>query len=76
VLEVNVRRGSLLDADAVAREWADVLRRVRAGVLAATSRIRARLVRLSATDAEVIDRELRDALAILADDLADDADAR
>jgi hypothetical protein len=43
-------------------------RQVRAGVLAATSRIRAKLLHLSANDADVIDRESREALTVLADD--------
>lgn len=64
-MEVQKRRGELLEADEVAREWADVLRRVRAGVLAVTSRIRARLPHLTTEDGAVIDRELRDALASL-----------
>jgi len=51
----------------VARAWADVLRNVRAGVLAVTSRVRARLPHLSAQDAAVVDEELRQALAALAE---------
>lgn len=68
VLEVRRRGGELVAADAVAREWADILRRVRTGVLAVTSRVRAQLPHLTAQDAAVIDRELRDALSSLADD--------
>jgi phage terminase Nu1 subunit (DNA packaging protein) len=64
---VRKRRGELLDADTVARQWSDVLRRVRAGVMAVPSRVRAQLPRLTAQDIEVIDRELRDALTVLAD---------
>jgi phage terminase Nu1 subunit (DNA packaging protein) len=41
-LEVRKKRGALLDAEAVAREWSDVLRQVRAAVLAVPSRFRAR----------------------------------
>lgn len=70
-LEVRRRRGALLDAEAVRREWCDLLRQVRAGVLAVTSRVRSQLPHLSAHDADVLDRELRQALAAIAD--ADDS---
>jgi phage terminase Nu1 subunit (DNA packaging protein) len=66
-LEVKRRREMSLDADAVARQWSDILRRVRAGVLAVVSRVRAQLPHLTAHDVEVLDRELRDALTALAD---------
>lgn len=66
-IEVRQKRGALLAADAVAREWVDVLRQVRAGVLAVTSRVRAQLPHLTAHDARVIDQELHQALAGLAD---------
>jgi phage terminase Nu1 subunit (DNA packaging protein) len=64
---VKAKRGELLDADAVAREWADVLRQVRAGVLTVVSRVRVRLPHFSAADAAVLDDELRQALAALAE---------
>ena len=67
-MEVRQKRGALLDADTVVREWSDVLRQVRAGVLAVTSRVRAQLPHLTAHDAGVLDRELRQALTALADD--------
>lgn len=70
-LEVRRKRDTSLDADAVAREWGDVLRTVRASVLAVASRVRARLPHLTAQDAQVLDEELRQALAALAD--ADDS---
>jgi phage terminase Nu1 subunit (DNA packaging protein) len=70
-LEVNRRRGQLLDATAVEREWAGVLRAVRAGVLAVASRVRARLPHLTAHDAQVLDEELRAALAALGEDRGD-----
>jgi phage terminase Nu1 subunit (DNA packaging protein) len=66
-LEVQKRRGELLEAEAVAREWGDLCRTVRAGVLAVPSRIRQRVPSLRAQDVDVIDRELRDALAALVD---------
>ena len=68
--EAQAKRGALLEADAVAREWSDVLRQVRAGVLAVTSRVRAQLPHLTAHDAGVLDRELRQVLTALADDAA------
>jgi phage terminase Nu1 subunit (DNA packaging protein) len=50
-IEVAQKRGQLIDADEVAREWSDILRQVRAGVLAITSRVRSRLPHLTAHDA-------------------------
>src|SRR5205807_1156275 len=60
-LEVRKRRGELVDAAQVAREWADVLRTVRAGMLAIVSRLRARLPHLT-PDAHAVDHEIRAAL--------------
>lgn len=58
-------RGELVAADAVAREWADMLGIVRSRVMATPSRVAARLGHLSPLDIAAIDRELRDALAEL-----------
>lgn len=55
-------RAELVPASEVEREWADVLRTVRASMLAVPSRIAARLAHLSADDVSVIDREVREAL--------------
>ena len=66
-LEVQRRRGQLLEAAAVEREWAGVLRAVRAAVLAVASRVRARLPHLTVHDAQVLDEELRAALQALAE---------
>ena len=66
-LKLAATEGRLLDAAAVTAEWSDVLRQVRAGVLAAPGRIGARLG-LSAADVEAVAAELRDVLATLADD--------
>lgn len=68
VLEARRRAGELVDVEAVAREWADVLRLVRSSVLAVASRVRARLPQLTAADVAVLDEELRAALAAVADD--------
>lgn len=61
-----VARGSLIDAGEVTREWAEVLRKVRASMLAVSSRLRASLPHLTAADAAAIDREIRDSLTDLA----------
>jgi phage terminase Nu1 subunit (DNA packaging protein) len=52
-------RGALVDAEAVQREWSEVLRMVRAGMLAVPSRCGARLPHLSAHDVGEIDVEVR-----------------
>ena len=56
------QRGALLDSDAVEREWSDVLRGVRAGMLAVPSRVAQRLPHLTAHDVAEIDSEIRAAL--------------
>lgn len=61
-------RGDLVEAAEVEREWSDVLRRVRAGVMAAPSRIRQRLPHLTVDDAAALDAELRDVLTEIAND--------
>ncbi len=66
-------RGELLLAPDVAREWIDIQRRVRGGVLAVTSRVRARLPHLTPADAVEIDSEIRLALEALSNDDRDDA---
>jgi phage terminase Nu1 subunit (DNA packaging protein) len=65
-LEVRRKRGTLVEAEAVAREWSDVLRSVRAAVLAVPSRFRARCPHLTAHDVQVLDEQLRAALTALA----------
>lgn len=57
-------RGELVEAAAVERVWADLLRKVRARVLSVSPRLR-QVLNLSAADADIIDRELRDALSEL-----------
>jgi hypothetical protein len=49
-LKAAQARGSLLDAEAVEREWSDVLGTVRAGMLAVPSRAGARLPHLTGHD--------------------------
>ncbi|MFE3837908.1 DNA packaging protein [Pseudogemmobacter sonorensis] len=67
------QRGELVSAAEVERAWADTLRNLRSQLLAVPGRIRARLGHLTATDTAVIDREIRDALAELGGDDADDS---
>jgi phage terminase Nu1 subunit (DNA packaging protein) len=62
-LKNAVARDALLEAAAVEREWTSMLAGVRAGVLAASSRIGQRLPHLSLTDITEIDAELRAVLA-------------
>lgn len=61
-------RGELVPAGDVTREWAEVLRKVRAGVLAMPSRVRASLPHLTPSDMAVMDREIRATLEGLAHD--------
>lgn len=64
----ELARGTLVEADAVKREWAGVLRTLRSGMLAIPSRVRQTAAHLTATDIASIDREIRDTLKALADD--------
>jgi Phage DNA packaging protein, Nu1 subunit of terminase len=59
-------RGDMLDANAVAREWASVLRDVRAAILSTPSRIGSRLPHLTAHDVGEISQELVAVLQLLA----------
>lgn len=67
-MKVATRRGELLDAAAVEREWTGVLRTVRSGVLAVPARVGARLGHLKPSDVAAIDGELRSALTALGGD--------
>jgi phage terminase Nu1 subunit (DNA packaging protein) len=82
-LRVARQRGELLDAGEVEREWSDILRTVRSGVLA----VPARLTQLGPQDRAALDAELRRALtalgegrrpetSLLSKEVADDAGAR
>jgi phage terminase Nu1 subunit (DNA packaging protein) len=70
-IEVRRKREDLVDAGDVAREWAAIIRAVRAAVLAVPSRVRARLPHLTPHDGLVLDEEVRAALTTLADDGGD-----
>lgn len=59
-------RGELLPTAEVEKEWASILRDVRAAMLALPSRLQQKLPHLTAHDVATIDREIRDALAELA----------
>ncbi len=63
-----VSRHELVSVTEVQRGWSDILRKVRARVLACPSRIRSRLSHLTIYDGEIIDAELRSALTELAND--------
>src|SRR5437867_12750798 len=53
-IEVQQKRGRLLPAADVAREWEGIVRDARAALLAVVSRVRARLPHLTAHDAAVL----------------------
>ena len=61
-------RRELLPATEVEREWGDMLRLLRARLLALPSRIQQRLGHLTAHDLSTMDREIRDTLMELSDD--------
>jgi phage terminase Nu1 subunit (DNA packaging protein) len=60
-------RGELVEAVAVQAEWSDVLRTVRAGMLAVPSRVAARLPHLPKHDVAEVDAEIRTALTAMGD---------
>jgi phage terminase Nu1 subunit (DNA packaging protein) len=62
------RRGELLEAGAVENEWSYILRSVRAGMLAVSSRCGARLPHLSTDDIAEIDAEVRAVLTEVGND--------
>lgn len=62
---VQRERGELVEAAAVTREWANVLRDLRNALLAVPSRCGAGLPHLTATDIATIDSEIRRALEAL-----------
>jgi phage terminase Nu1 subunit (DNA packaging protein) len=67
-LKNAVTRGELVPVEDVEREWGDVLRKVRASMLAVTSRVRQRISGMDTAQAAILDREIRDALEALSDD--------
>jgi terminase small subunit / prophage DNA-packing protein len=64
-LKLQESRASLLPASTVEREWAGILRDVRAGCLAITARVQQHLPHLTAHDAATLDSEIRAALSQL-----------
>ncbi len=58
-------RGELVEAAEVERQWGDLLRKVRARILAVPSRLRADLPEVAGETFHAIDRALRDALTEL-----------
>lgn len=67
-LRVARQRGELLDTSEVEREWTDVLRVVRSGLLALPSRVGARLSHLTPGDVAAIESEMRGVLTELGED--------
>lgn len=57
-----IARGEYVKADDVELTWTDFLRDLRSQIMAVPSRVRQIIPGLTATDAALIDRELRDAL--------------
>lgn len=66
-LKNRTLRGELVSSSDVEREWSDICRKVRAGILATTSRVRAS-AGLTAEQAVEVDAELRLALKDLGND--------
>lgn len=64
----SILRRDLIPAEEVEREWSDMVRKIRSGVLSLTSRIRSQIGILDATHAEIINREITIVLEELADD--------
>jgi phage terminase Nu1 subunit (DNA packaging protein) len=64
-LENAARRGELFAADAVEREWSDMLRMVSTGLLTIPAQCGLKLPHLTQRDVLVIDTEIRDKLAEL-----------
>jgi phage terminase Nu1 subunit (DNA packaging protein) len=64
-LKLQEFRAALLPASTVEREWANILRDVRAGCLAITNRVQQHLPHLTAHDAATLDSEVRAALSQL-----------
>lgn len=60
-----IRRGSLVEAEAVAMEWEGICRTVRAGMLRVPKRAAAHLPHLTAQDVRELDAAIRDALSEL-----------
>jgi len=58
-------RQELLDAKEVEREWSNIIRDIRASVMALPGRLAGRLSHLSPADVSEIDSELREALTTL-----------
>lgn len=64
-------RHDLVPVADVEREWMTIGRQIRSGVMAVPSRVRQSLPHLTAFDADVIDREIRNALTDLGEDDSD-----
>ena len=67
-VKADAAAGKLVSADDVERAWAGILRDLRSSLLAIPSRVGATLPHLTAHDVATLARELKAALAALADD--------
>lgn len=65
-LKVQQMMGQLIDADEVVRAWQEILKQVKAGVMAVPQRMGSLFGHLTRLELNALDRELRDALAVLA----------
>lgn len=61
-------RGELVKSEDVEREWCDVLRFVRAGMLAVPNRVQERIESLTLAQIDILDREIRDVLEEISND--------
>jgi len=66
-------RGDLVSAEAVTREWVAIVSSARAAMLAVPSRCQTRSSTFGPAEVEIIDREVRDALEALSNDVEVDA---
>jgi phage terminase Nu1 subunit (DNA packaging protein) len=66
-LKNAARRGALVDAETVAREWEGICRMLRVGMLRVPKRAAARLPHLTPQDVSAIDAEVRAVLTELAE---------
>jgi phage terminase Nu1 subunit (DNA packaging protein) len=65
-LKASKLRGELVPVSEVEARWRGVLTAVRSRLLAVPSRVRSRAPHLAATDVEIVDKEIREALEELA----------
>ncbi len=64
-LELGQKKGELLSAEEVAREWEGIVRTVRSAMLAVVSRVRSQVPTMDQHTATLLDHEIRAALEAL-----------